>query len=52
MKKYNKSESISKLSKIVGLIIGTGGIIAGFWDMVAGTYFIVLGMWLYLVCGD
>ena len=49
MKKYNK---YSDLSRTLGLIVGTAGIIIGFWDKATATYFVVLGMWLFLICGE
>lgn len=53
MKMKKKTEPIlSKICKKVGLIIGTGGIIIGFWDKTVAIYSILLGIWCYLVLGS
>ena len=51
MKEFNKYNSLEKLSKIVATIISTGGMIIGFWDMKVGTYFVVLGIYIYVMFG-
>ena len=45
-------ENLKRLSRILGLIVGTAGIIIGFWDKATATYFVVIGMWLFLICGE
>ncbi len=41
-----------EIVKLIGLIIGLFGIIVGFWDKFTAIYFIVLSLWICLVCGS
>ena len=50
--KNKKSWFSPKLTKQIGLLIGTAGIVIGIWDKTNGIWFVITGMWLYLVLGD
>lgn len=52
MNEYDKNLNLQSLSRVLGLIIGTTGIVIGFWDKMIATYLVVLGLWLCLVLGS